>query len=132
MSKFTKLEGVALACGIALSLAQISGAEAFTPEPVAPPSANTQQLTPLQGGQQQQPGLLSQMPQVQLNDPQPAKKEGTEVTIPGFGSVGTLPKLDFGLELLYGPKSGSEGLQQLDQHGQEGDVQIRGSLTHKF
>ncbi len=135
MSKFTKLEEVALACGIALSLAQISGAAAFTPEPVAPPSANTQQLTPLQGNQSQQPGVLPQgiqMPQMQLNDPQPAKKQGTEVIIPGFGSVGTLPKVDFGLELLYGPKNGQEGLAPLDQHGQEGEVQIRGSLTHKF
>ena len=135
MSKFTKLEEVALACGIALSLAHISGAAAFTPEPVAPPSANTQQLTPLQGGQQQQPGALPQgiqMPQAQLNDPQPAKNQGTEVIIPGFGSVGTLPKVDFGLELLYGPKNGQEGLPPLDQHGQEGEVQIRGSLTHKF
>jgi hypothetical protein len=27
---------------------------------------------------------------------------GTEVKIPGLGTVGVLPKLDFGLELLYG------------------------------
>src|SRR5262245_43745505 len=30
------------------------------------------------------------------------KGSGTEVRIPGIGSVGVLPKLDFGLELLYG------------------------------
>jgi hypothetical protein len=129
MSKHVKLEEVALACGIALSLAQISGAAAFTPEPVAPPSASTQQLAPVQGGQQL--GTLPQIPQAQLADPFPAKKEGTEVTIPGLGSVGTLPKLDFGLELLYGPKNIPEGVQ-LDTHGKEGDVQIKGSLTHKF
>ena len=34
---------------------------------------------------------------------------GTEVRIPGFGKVGVLPKLDFGLELLYGATE-SKGL----------------------
>jgi hypothetical protein len=127
MSKHVRLEEVALACGIALSLAHISGAAAFTPEPVAPPSASTQQLAPVQSGQ----GTLPQIPQAQLSDPVLPKKEGTEVTIPGLGSVGTLPKLDFGLELLYGPKNIPEGVQ-LDTHGKEGDIQIKGSLTHKF
>jgi hypothetical protein len=60
------------------------------------------------------------------------QQKGTEVKIPGIGSVGTLPKLDFGLELLYGPKAGVAEAPQLDQHGQEGDVQIKGTLTHKF
>src|SRR5262245_11135402 len=39
-------------------------------------------------------GLNLTMPEVQL--------PGTEVRIPGLGKVGVLPKLDFGLELLYG------------------------------
>src|SRR5512137_2723267 len=36
--------------------------------------------------------------------PEEAKKpaEGTEVRIPGLGKLGVLPKMDFGLELLYG------------------------------
>ena len=29
-------------------------------------------------------------------------KTGAGITIPGIGSLGALPKLDFGLELLYG------------------------------
>ena len=64
------------------------------------------------------------------------KDTGTEVTIPGIGSVGKLPKLDFGLELLYGSKSAPESLQldqhSLDQHVPENDMQIKGTLSHKF
>jgi hypothetical protein len=37
-----------------------------------------------------------------LNTPGDAKSGGTELNIPGVGKIGNLPKLDFGLELLYG------------------------------
>lgn len=55
--------------------------------------------------------------------------KGTEVRIPGIGTVGVLPKLDFGLELLYGatdPKGIPE--ERLDPS----DVQIRGTIKHRF
>jgi len=58
-----------------------------------------------------------------------AKTSGTEVRIPGIGTVGVLPKLDFGLELLYGanePKG-----TPLDQSSPD-DVQIRGTIKHRF
>ena len=54
---------------------------------------------------------------------------GTEVRIPGFGKVGVLPKLDFGLELLYGATE-SKGLPQ--DKTESGDVQIRGTIKHRF
>ena len=54
---------------------------------------------------------------------------GTEVRIPGFGKVGVLPKLDFGLELLYGATE-SKGLPQ--DKTEPGDVQIRGTIKHRF
>ncbi len=57
------------------------------------------------------------------------KTQGTEVRIPGIGTVGVLPKLDFGLELLYGanePKGGTQDTNQAD------DVQIRGTIKHRF
>jgi hypothetical protein len=61
---------------------------------------------------------------------------GTEVTIPGIGSVGKLPKLDFGLELLYGTKPGADALQLdqhgIDQHTPDDGMGIKGTLTHKF
>ena len=130
MGRQKKLKGVALACGITLSLAQqITVAAAFSTEPVAPPSASLQANPP---SQFIQPGISGQTPQFDLNDPTMAgKSKGTDVTIPGFGTLATLPKLDFGLELLYGPKSGSEALQ-LDQHAPDNDMQIKGTFTHKF
>ena len=130
MRRQRKFRGAALACGIALSLAQqITGAAAFSTEPVAPPSASLQANPP---SQFTQPGISGQVPQMELNDPMSVgKSKGLDVTIPGIGSLGTLPKLDFGLELLYGPKNGSEALQ-LDQHAPDGDMQIKGTLTHKF
>ena len=57
------------------------------------------------------------------------KTSGTEVRIPGIGTVGVLPKLDFGLELLYGanePKG-----TPLDQSSPD-NVQIRGTIKHRF
>jgi hypothetical protein len=54
---------------------------------------------------------------------------GTEVRIPGLGKVGVLPKLDFGLELLYGanePKGTFEDKTSPD------DVQLRGTIKHRF
>jgi hypothetical protein len=130
MGRQRKLKGAALACGIALSLTQqITAAAAFSTEPVSPPSASMQANPP---SQFIQPGISGQTPQFDLSDPMTGgKSKGTDVTIPGLGTLGTLPKLDFGLELLYGPKSGSEALQ-LDQHAPESDMQIKGTLTHKF
>ncbi len=77
------------------------------------------------------------VPQVDVNDPLALKQtEGTDVKIPGLGTLGTIPKVDFGLELLYGPKTGAEAMQ-LDQRTpesdmQKSDMQIKGTFTHKF
>src|SRR5579883_3654981 len=124
MGTYIKVKEAALICAIALSLAQqVTGARAFTPEPVAPPSTNKQAAPVNPFGQQL--SLPGQPPQTQLNDPlsEVGKDKGTELKIPGIGSVGTLPKLDFGLELLYGPKNTPEGSNlQLDQRTPEGDV----------
>jgi hypothetical protein len=57
------------------------------------------------------------------------KSSGTEVRIPGLGTVGVLPKLDFGLELLYGANE-QKGLPQ-DKTDPD-DVQIRGTIKHRF
>jgi hypothetical protein len=58
-------------------------------------------------------------------------QRGTEIRIPGLGKLGVLPKFDFGLDLLYGvnePKPMTPG-----EHGPAtDDVQIRGSLKHRF
>lgn len=130
MGRLRLLKGATLACFTALSFAlDIAGAAAFSPEPAAPPSLSMQANPP---SQFLQPGIPSTMPQFDLNDPSAGgKSNGTEITIPGLGTLGSIPKLEFGLELLYGPKNGSEALQ-LDQHAPDGDMQIKGSLTHRF
>jgi hypothetical protein len=58
-------------------------------------------------------------------------KPGPEVRLPGLGSIGTLPRLDFGLELLYGagePKGVREELNKADPN----DLQIRGTVKYRF
>jgi hypothetical protein len=54
---------------------------------------------------------------------------GTEIRVPGLGNVGTLPKLDFGLELLYGA---SDLAGRFDERSQPSDVQIRATIKHRF
>jgi hypothetical protein len=67
-------------------------------------------------------GLSLKVPEVSLD-------KGTEIRIPGIGTVGVLPKLDFGLELLYGGNE-PKGLPQ--DRGEQDDVQIRGTIKHRF
>jgi hypothetical protein len=69
-------------------------------------------------------GLSLKIPELSIG-----QGTGTEVRIPGFGKVGVLPKLDFGLELLYGATE-SKGLPQ--DKTEPGDVQIRGTIKHRF
>lgn len=66
-----------------------------------------------------------------LTDPAtrpPAKDSGTEVTIPGIGTIGVLPKLDFGLELLYG-KQGSTTEEPVEGNG---GLSVGGRVKHTF
>jgi hypothetical protein len=53
---------------------------------------------------------------------------GTEVRIPGIGTVGVLPKLDFGLELLYS----NEQKGPFPDKSSPDDVQLRGTIKHRF
>ena len=64
-----------------------------------------------------------------LKVPEVSLGQGTEVRIPGFGKVGVLPKLDFGLELLYGA---TETRGRPDDKSEPSDVQIRGTIKHRF
>jgi hypothetical protein len=45
--------------------------------------------------------------------------------------VGVLPKLDFGLELLYGA-NGNENKVMPEDKTETNDVQIRGTIKHRF
>lgn len=72
---------------------------------------------------------------VALDAPAPVGKvEGTEISIPGLGKLGVLPKMDFGLELLYGaneqPKQ-AEGDPAVAPPVDD-DLTIRGSIKKNF
>lgn len=57
-------------------------------------------------------------------------RAGTEIRIPGLGPVGTLPKFDFGLELLYG--AGEPRGVEPSNKSEPSEVQIRGTIKYKF
>ena len=67
-------------------------------------------------------------PGIQLSAPEAGK--GTEVRIPGLGKLGVLPKLDFGLDILYGANDERRTAPGLP--GQADELTVRGSVKHKF
>jgi hypothetical protein len=69
-------------------------------------------------------GLSLKAPELSIG-----KDTGTEVRIPGMGPLGVLPKLDFGLELLYGS---TDNGGRADERSQPSDVQLRGTIKHRF
>jgi len=93
---------------------------AVAPIPAAPPPGYDLSTRP-----DVNKGLQIQVPGVSFGS-----KPGTEIKIPGIGSLGTFPRLDFGLELLYGaaePKAVAPEVKP-----DPSDVQIRGTLKHRF
>jgi hypothetical protein len=54
----------------------------------------------------------------------------TELNIPGVGTIGKIPKLDFGLELLYGNSAEETPNSELDSR--QDDVLIKGKIRHRF
>jgi len=61
-----------------------------------------------------------------------APSAGTEVRIPGLGKLGILPKLDFGLELLYGVNEQSFDDRRLRPDQSEDNLGVRGTVRHRF
>ena len=78
-----------------------------------------------------EPAAKDAIPLVEGTDPAtPRGNDGTAIKIPGLGTVGVLPKMDFGMELLYGSDP-AEKLEVAPE--QDGDgLQIRGTLKHRF
>ena len=60
--------------------------------------------------------------------------ETMNIWIPGLGVVGKMPKLDFGLEMLYGdpetPKESPHTAQELEEFNS--DFAIKGTIKRKF
>lgn len=70
--------------------------------------------------------------EVQAPSAPAAKSEGTVIRIPGLGKLGTLPKMDFGLELLYGAAETEKPQQPSKIDDTQDDLTIRGSVKHRF
>lgn len=82
------------------------------------------------------PGSTAPAAGVDAQDVPAAKpaNEGTDVTIPGFGKLGTLPKMDFGLELLYGANDNKAAQPEPSNPStiEPEDLTIRGTMKHNF
>jgi hypothetical protein len=66
---------------------------------------------------------------LELPDANAGSGAGTEIRIPGIGTLGVLPKFDLGFELLYGS---NEPAVRPDEKSQPSDVQLRATLKHRF
>jgi hypothetical protein len=108
--------------GVALALTLV-GTPAFAFQeqggaaPVAPTPAEAKPAAPASKG------LDFSTPKVEDSD------TGTEVRIPGLGKLGVLPKMDFGLELLYGAND-SKQPEAIEPPAE--DLTIRGTVKHNF
>lgn len=111
--------GLGLALGLAssqaLSFQEQGGA------PVTPAPAEAQQAAPATPAEKD---LNFSAPKVDSG-----ADAGTEVRIPGLGKLGVLPKMDFGLELLYGA---NDSKQSSEPEPPAEDLTIRGSVKHNF
>jgi hypothetical protein len=58
--------------------------------------------------------------------------KGTAVRIPGLGTLGVIPKMDFGLELLYGVADAGSATKRPEPKNEGEDVLLRGAIKHKF
>ncbi len=59
-------------------------------------------------------------------------EKGTEIRIPGLGKLGVLPKMDFGLELLYGAADQKLPDGPVETAPTPDDLLIRGTMKHRF
>jgi hypothetical protein len=117
-----------LVVGLALGLALSAGTSAYAFQ-----EQNGAAAAPAQA-QPQSPAAASPEKALGLSDETAPKPEtGTEIRIPGLGKLGVLPKMDFGLELLYGaaeqkqPDGAPEAAPSPDD-----DLMIRGTVKHRF
>lgn len=101
-----------------------TGASAFQEQQGSPAAAQAQSAAPqapAKGG-------------IEFSAPPADSKQnsGTEVRIPGLGTLGVLPKMDFGLELLYGAAGEVRAPEARPESQDEGDLRIRGTVKHRF
>ena len=56
--------------------------------------------------------------------PVPKMDSGTKVRVPGLGVIGEIPKMDFGLELLYGASQPKQAVDETQASGVMGRVTV--------
>jgi len=123
----TKIILAAGGLALALTAGVSDDARAFTETTV--PQAQPQTTQPAPQLQIQKPEAGDGLSLVKPGD---SNAGGTELRIPGIGSVGTVPKLDFGLDLLYGAGSDPVQVAPGPQDSTDKDVTIKGTIRHRF
>jgi hypothetical protein len=113
--KFLGYIGIGMALALA-STSTLAFQEQGGAAPVAPAPAEAQSPPPSDKS-------------IGFSAPKVEEDTGTEVRIPGLGKLGVLPKMDFGLELLYGA---NETAKQPEREEPAEDLTIRGSVKHNF
>ncbi len=108
---------LALASQSALAFQEQGGAAPIAPTPSAP--AEAQPAAPATKG------MDFSVPAAEGGD-----AAGTEVRIPGLGKLGVLPKMDFGLELLYGANDTKQPVEPIEPSSE--DLRVRGTIKHNF
>ena len=124
-----RLRIVLTAGGLAAALAVGVCGDAYAFTETAVPPAKPQASQPAPAPQLQPPSADKDL---KLTDPNDSKSGGTELRIPGIGSLGTVPKLDFGLDLLYGAGGDQAPEQQRPLENENQDVTIKGTIRHRF
>jgi hypothetical protein len=119
------LSGIRLAAVLGALMMSATAAAAFeeTRGGSAAPAATPSQQPPAD------PGLQLKLEGTGISV---APSTGTEVRIPGLGKLGILPKLDFGLELLYGVNEKSLDERRLLPEQSDEGVGFRGTVRHRF
>ena len=117
--------GFVLALALAAAFVAGHGAYAFQEQKGSTPAPAE--------AQPQAPAEASGDKGAALSDETAAKPEtGTEIRIPGLGKLGVLPKMDFGLELLYGAAESQPVGEPAPAANPEDDLTVRGSVKHRF
>jgi hypothetical protein len=118
--------------GIGLALALVSTSTlAFQEQGGGAPAVTTPAPNAAPEAQGKAPGVQGGDMNFSSASKAEGQSAGTEVRIPGLGKLGVLPKMDFGLELLYGANEGAKQPDPVEPPSSD-DLTIRGTMKHNF
>lgn len=119
-----------LGLGLALALAGTS-ALAFQEQGGGAPAVTTPAPNAPADGANKAPDVQTKDLNFATPKSDSGESVGTEVRIPGLGKLGVLPKMDFGLELLYGANESAKQPDPVEPPADD-DLTIRGTMKHNF